>query len=322
MVLTHRAGRPLPRLAAAWCLALSAPLLLAACSLRYDESFDRGKRNGPRHGAGSVTVREDAGQPGECRDEPAANGPVIFGVRYDDRREKTRLARMGGPREVPSPLKPSVRELREARASLVMEEKIHARGGPTYVRNNGASSKPGEVRFVASHNALGMHIDASRRLNAVGGVPTAMVLVVYHLRDRLALDQLAQTEQGMRKLLEGEMFDPSVVAVREFFIQPGLHNKLELDRAEGGQYVAVVAGYNRPDARTSLHVASYNIGVSKKKAENKLMRDIDIFSPMPMDLFVELGEGSMLVAESAKNFHNLRESTKMQRRTQPFLRRL
>lgn len=313
--------RKIARRPAAISFVLAIPFLLAACSMRYDESFDhRTKRGYPS----VATVMNDSTASSEKGDEaPMApdNTPILFGIRYDDSIERERQEKMRQNPQDPRTT-PSVRELREARATMMMEDDIFARGGNTYVRYDGSSSKPGEVRFPATAGALGLRINASRRLNAVDGVPTAITLVVYHLTDRLSLDQLSGTEGGMRKLLEGEMFDKSVVAVRQFDIQPGTQNQLELPRGEGGRYVAVVAGYNKPDPRTSLFITSYNIGTYKKKGEFRIMSDIDMYVPLPLNLCVELGESSVLVTETNKIYHNMRDSTHMIRQQKHYYQRI
>lgn len=311
--LPARAAAP----ASALALLLAAPLIFAACSVRYDESYDKRALREEANGWPTVAAEDvDAAVRNgalSADDGVRTNTPLLFGLRYDDRPEMGRLARAAQHNDRDPRLQPSYRELREARSSKMIEADILANGGNTHVRYDGSSSKPAEVGFVAAPGALAMLVEASDNLNAVDGNPNALVLVVYHLSDRLAIDQLARTEDGMRKLLEGEMFDASVKSVRQLTLQPGVCNRLEMDRAERGRYVALVAGYNRPDHRTSLFVTSYNIGQYKKSAELRLFSEVDMYMPLPLNLHVSLGEKSMLVSETGQIYHNHRESTRLLR---------
>lgn len=297
---------------AAFALAVAAPLLLPACSVRYDDAYDRRSRRQPRE---AETAQADGPRAKDSPREVAdAEAPVVFGIRRDNSLEMKRAAKIEHHKPRDPRTTPSYGDLRAAQATRMLEDQIFERGGQTHIRYDGSSSNPAGISFPAIPGALGLRVTASSRLNSVDGVPTAAVLIVYHLKDRLALDQLARTEDGMLKLLEGEFFDNSVVAVRRLDIQPGTQADLEMARGEGGRHVAIVAGYNRPDSRTSLFVTSYHIGSYKKKADFYFERDIDMYVPLPLNLHVNLGEASMLVTETGGIYHNLRDSTQMQRR--------
>ena len=312
------------------------PLLLASCAAPVRMDDGRNGRHGENADAAKGRTGADAdapfrhesgagAEPTEERSEPfkyqyadadmavlPSARPAFFGFRFDDRRRGAEPAPPERPRENPA-LRPSFRELRQARATAYAEADMTRRGGNTYVRYDGSSSNPNQVKFAAAPGALGLRITASPRLNAVENTPTALVLVVYHLSDRSALDVLAATETGMRRLLRGELFDASVKSARQLFIQPGMTAELALERPEDGRYVAVVAGYNRPDARTGLHVAPYGVGEYKKKGETAFHRTVSMFMPLPMNLGVSLGETMMTVSETASIHHNLRDSTRLQR---------
>ncbi|MCC8190155.1 MAG: type VI secretion lipoprotein TssJ, partial [Planctomycetes bacterium] len=210
------------------------------------------------------------------------------------------------------------RELREARATAMAEADIYFRGGRTYVRPDGSSSRPSEVKFVAAPGALGIDLAASDSLNAVDGIPTGLVLIIYHLSDRVALDRLAAASDGMATLLAGDFFDPSVRAVRRIDVQPGLRNRLALERAEDGRYVAIVAGYNQPREATSLAVFTYPIAEYSEPGETSWHRSKSMFMPLPLNLSIRLDDNAMYVSEIASVYHHYRDSTRLYRRQPSF----
>ncbi len=193
-------------------------------------------------------------------------------------------------------LVPSAREQRAARALALAEHSLITRdGGAMLYRSDGSASRAHNVRFVQSPNALTLDYRASDRLNCLGGLPHALLLVVYHLSDRAALDQLSRHEDGMRKLLEGEEFDESVKSVRKHSVQPGAEGTLLLNRPEDGKFVAVAAGYAEPSAKTSLFVTEYGVGQWFAPGATPMHRRKTMYSPLPLRLTANLDETSISV---------------------------
>lgn len=233
----------------------------------------------------------------------------LWGIRFDEdsglRRKAVRAeAKQGDPC-----LAPSVKELREARAAAMIEADIMADGGLTRVMADGSSSNPGQVRFAAVPGALNLEITASDFLNNIDGQPHALTFVIYQLSDRLMFDQLTRTEEGVAKLLEGGHFDEAVKGVRRFFIQPGMQNRLSLDRAEGARHVALVAGYhNPPDPAAYMRIFSYGIGQFSTRGETRWHRSKPMFRPLPLNIRVDLGDTAMSAGETTAIFNNMRSS--------------
>lgn len=203
---------------------------------------------------------------------------------------------------------PSHAEVRKAKADAQVEAELKAQGGDLMVKPDGSSSDPTQVKFVAAPGALAMRIAADGKLNEIDGVPHALMLIVYHLSDRTAFDQLTTHPDGLRKLLEGAPFDPSVKGVRQIFVQPGLTGELAMERAEDGRYVALVAGFSDLNTASSVFVTSYSIGSSTKK-NGMLQRSTTIFTPRPLNLEVKLGQNSMAVLGVGEIFDNVKNST-------------
>lgn len=80
-------------------------------------------------------------------------------------------------------------------------------------------------------------------LNVFDGKPHTLVLVVYQLAGLEAFNSLAKDEDGLRKLLEGERFDPSVISADKIIVQPATKNEVFFDRFENVRWVGIVAGY-------------------------------------------------------------------------------
>lgn len=252
--------------------------------------------------ADAVSERRVSGRLGGITDvdEPEVGEHVFAGMRRDHSPDWKRTLRAEHLVEAKH-LAPTAKEQRMARARVDAEARLVREGGLMMYRWDGSASKPSEVEFVASPGALTIDFKATESLNSVDGRAHALLLVVYHLTDLAALDNLARHEDGMRKLLEGNRFDGSVRGVRTHFVQPGGEGKLSINRPDGGRYVAIVAGYGHPEAETSLYVTEYGIGRWEMLGEGVLSHPKMMFMPLPLEIKVGLGESEM----AAKNVGKL-----------------
>ncbi|MDR3078363.1 MAG: type VI secretion lipoprotein TssJ [Planctomycetota bacterium] len=230
-------------------------------------------------------------------------------------------------------LRPSLRELRQARADAWLEREIAAGGGLIRYADDGSSSWPDKVKFVAAPNALALGIRADSCLNFIDGAPQTLVLTIYHLTQPVNINHLLSLENREQDLSKGigprfiaeEMnsvidmavvlpvirLGASVVGVERFTIQPGQNGILSLSRPENGRYIAIVADYRQRDdsGANFTHVAEYPIGryEQKEKGWAFLPRHVTMFRPLPLNLEVELGPGAMRIYESGKLLHPLRD---------------
>lgn len=203
----------------------------------------------------------------------------------------------------PRALQPTYREQRQARAMVdALDENKKALGlvGADFMlRNDGTASKAHQVQFVASPGALTLDITASPLLNLFDNAPHALRLVVYHLSDAAALEQLAATNDGMIKLLQGERFDESVRGIRVLEIQPGQECRVRIDRAENGRYVGLAAGYHQLERGCNVTAVSYPVSQFVQQTNNLLTkRKTAMFSPQPLHLRIRLDQSSMSVMHS------------------------
>jgi len=98
-------------------------------------------------------------------------------------------------------------------------------------------------KYVYEKDAINLRLKADPQLNLYQGNPYTLVLCVYQLTTPNAFHGLTKDQVGLSKLLECNRFDPSVASFKTLIIHPGRELIEILDRAEGAQYVAVVAGY-------------------------------------------------------------------------------
>ncbi len=91
--------------------------------------------------------------------------------------------------------------------------------------------------------AVVMNIKADKELNKVRGKSYSLFIVIYQLSDPNPFNQLTEDENGLQKLLEGKIFDPSVVNVKTRIVYPDSNMTYTFDRAQGARYISVVAGY-------------------------------------------------------------------------------
>jgi len=98
---------------------------------------------------------------------------------------------------------------------------------------------------IWNFEASGIYIEcnADRMLNFFNDKPHTMIMVVYQLTTTDAFNVAANTGEGLKKLLQQERFDNSVVAINAIIVQPGEKRTKVFDRVENVQWVGVVAGY-------------------------------------------------------------------------------
>jgi type VI secretion system VasD/TssJ family lipoprotein len=141
--------------------------------------------------------------------------------------------------------------------------------------------------------AVRIHIRADQYLNQYNGKAHTLYVCFYQLAALNAFDQLAQDEIGIRKLLDGGLFDDGVASVTSRTVHPGEKITVMLDRAERAEYLAIVTGYysRLSDER---NVRRHKIQVLKRK-ESMFKRT---YQCIPCALDIELRLGSDQIASS------------------------
>ena len=102
---------------------------------------------------------------------------------------------------------------------------------------------PPQPTWSFEPNAIQINYTSDPMLNSFDGRAHTLLLVIYQLTDVNAWSDLAKGEPGLRKLLQAQKFDQSVVSLDKYIIQPSEDKAITLYRSENARWVALVAGY-------------------------------------------------------------------------------
>ena len=92
--------------------------------------------------------------------------------------------------------------------------------------------------------AIKLVLRADPQLHFSDNVPHTLHLCIYQLKDPNAFNLKAKFEEGLYELLDCSSFDPSVTDFERVIVYPGQDQTLNMNRAEGSNYIAFAAGYN------------------------------------------------------------------------------
>ncbi|HRR40831.1 MAG TPA: type VI secretion system lipoprotein TssJ [Syntrophales bacterium] len=101
----------------------------------------------------------------------------------------------------------------------------------------------GKSVWSFAHGGIKIQYTADSMLNVFENEPHTLILSVYQTSNINTFNNLTQDVDGLKKLLQGQSFDPSVVGVKNFIVQPAEEKIIVLNRAEGARWVGIVAGY-------------------------------------------------------------------------------
>ena len=91
--------------------------------------------------------------------------------------------------------------------------------------------------------AIQISLKADPELNLYDNAPHTLYICFYQLKDPNAFNLKARYDDGLYELLDCSLFDPSVTSIERVTVEPGKDQTLTLDRMEGSNYFAMVAGY-------------------------------------------------------------------------------
>ena len=140
---------------------------------------------------------------------------------------------------------------------------------------------------------------AALDLNMVNDRPHSLMLVIYQLKDVNEFNRFAGYKEGLKTLLEAKVFDPSVMAMKKVYVEPGGARNLFLNRAENARFIGIVAGYYGllPSRCTALIDIEYEtkrrglFKIWKKTAINRLHINL-VLGPDGIRMEREKTEGS------------------------------
>lgn len=152
--------------------------------------------------------------------------------------------------------------------------------------------------------AVKIHIKADPRLNLYNSTSHTLHLCLYQLTDPNAFNRISQDESGIRQLLEGKPFDPSVAAVTTKTIQAGENITVILDRPERAKYLALVTGYYARLNQENM-VRLHKIQVCKV-TESVLKQNFRC-DPCPIDIELILGPNQITSSNILKKNENCKD---------------
>jgi type VI secretion system VasD/TssJ family lipoprotein len=121
---------------------------------------------------------------------------------------------------------------------------------------------------------------ADSQLNSFNGNSHTVVLEIYQLESIDGFNDLAKDEKGLKELLLGERFGPSVISVKKIIIQPGENNKIIIDRDEKARWIGFVAGYYSLNPENAIVMAEIPYKVEEKgifiKRKTVIIENIEI----------------------------------------------
>mgnify|MGYP006295149743 CR=1 FL=1 len=149
---------------------------------------------------------------------------------------------------------------------------------------------PSKVHWTFEPGALELIIYSQKDLNSYNGHAHSTLLCIYQLQEPSGFKQLASSKSGVKKLLQCESFDSTVVHFEKHYIQPGHNSTMSLARAEKAKHVGLVAGYYQlnPGSVTRL----YNIPLHKEK-KGFLWWSKNQYTPGKLSMRILLGAHSM-----------------------------
>jgi len=142
---------------------------------------------------------------------------------------------------------------------------------------------PPQPTWSFEPNAIRIDYTSDPMLNAFDGRAHTLLLVIYQLTDVNAWNDLAKGEPGLRKLLQAQKFDQSVVSLDKYIIQPSEDKAITLYRSENAQWVALVAGYYQLFPGKSN--MTFNIPVLIKKKGLIFRKTYAVVDHLPLNLF-------------------------------------
>ena len=148
-----------------------------------------------------------------------------------------------------------------------------------------ASAPPPPAQPEPAPGAIRLQLKSDPQLNFFNNLPHSLMVCVYQLSDLNKLNQLAGDTEGIYKLRECEIFDSSVTQAKRLIVHPNQDLNLELDRAQGTKYVAIVAGYQLLEKERVIRMYEIPEIVEKKG----WIKRTETLKLSPLDISLRLG---------------------------------
>lgn len=151
-------------------------------------------------------------------------------------------------------------------------------------------ASPDSMLWNFAAKALVLHLKAAPDMNFDNGQAHTLKLCMYQLEKLDAFNNLAQSPDGLAKLMECTRFDPAVRDMNSQIVTPGQVESQTFDRAEGAKHVAVVAGYSRLEPGLVSRVWSVP---AAQYVDGSLFWKTTYYYPGPLEMIILLGPSSL-----------------------------
>ena len=161
-----------------------------------------------------------------------------------------------------------------------------------------------ETQWNFEQEAIRIHVKADPRLNLYNSTSHTLHVCLYQLTDPNAFNGISQDESGIRQLLEGKPFDPSVAAVATKSIQAGENITIILDRSERAKYISIVTGYY---ARLNQENMVRLHKIQECKVVESVLKQNFRCDPCPIDIELILGPNQITSSNLLKTDENCKD---------------
>lgn len=107
-----------------------------------------------------------------------------------------------------------------------------------------AEAQSGSALWAHEKQAISLHIESVKSLNAFDNAPNGLLMKVFQLSNPTAFLNAAKSSAGLKDLLTSKQVNSDYISTERLIILPGNAQELSLDRIEGARYIAIVLAYS------------------------------------------------------------------------------
>jgi len=159
---------------------------------------------------------------------------------------------------------------------------------------SGCSHDPPPPQLDYAKGAITVDYQAEKDLNLYNNKSHTIVIVVYQLTDVNGFNNLAASQDGLRKLLSAESFDQTVTTVTKQYLEPGSAGSWKLDRAAETKHVGIAAGFYELLPEKSAILVDLSYDTSRHGWTLKKMTTVN-----PLDVTLVFGSDGLRLKEKS-----------------------
>ncbi len=150
-----------------------------------------------------------------------------------------------------------------------------------------------EMKWDLAPSAIQIHLDSDQNLNLYDGRRHTLLLGVCQTADPNSFLVQLSNQSTIGRLLETGQGVPTMIAgFNRFVISPGQKDTLAMARAQGAQYVGIVAGYYNLDPVGVARLFTVPVLLQKKGFISKTVTA----TPQPLNIDLKLGAAEIASA--------------------------